>query len=297
MSKFIVGDWGSSNIRMFLFDNNKLIDSKRSDKGITVIQGNQCELLFKELCSDWFTDDNNIPITLCGMVGSINGWIETPYLNCPINLKEIHKHLCTVKNQYNFDIKIIPGLCVNKQGNFNIMRGEETQLMGVVSDNSYNICIMPGTHCKWVLLDGSTVVDFKTAMIGEMHKLFMEKSLIGAGTPLQEKNENIFLKGLQCGFDEGNVIFKLFECRAIRVLQKIPPQYASEFLSGLLIGSELNAITNLYGLNKNTKICIVGNSNLANRYMKALNHIDLTATIIDGDKAFLDGIKPIANLK
>ncbi len=42
------------------------------------------------------------------------------------------------------------------------MRGEETQLLGVVADGfDTGLVCMPGTHSKWVKLDGGAVAGFR----------------------------------------------------------------------------------------------------------------------------------------
>jgi 2-keto-3-deoxy-galactonokinase len=60
------------------------------------------------------------------MVGSNVGWKIAPYLPVPAAFSAIGEQLTAVGD----NIWIIPGLCVSRDDNHNVMRGEETQLLG-----------------------------------------------------------------------------------------------------------------------------------------------------------------------
>ncbi len=63
---------------------------------------------------------------MAGMVGSNVGWKVAPYLSVPARFSSIGEQLTSVGD----NIWIIPGLCVSHDDNHNVMRGEETQLIG-----------------------------------------------------------------------------------------------------------------------------------------------------------------------
>ena len=91
---------------------------------------------------------------------------------------------------------MIPGLCVSHDDNHNVMRGEETQLIGARTLAPSSLYVMPGTHCKWVQADSQQINDFRTVMTGELHHLLLNHSLIGAGLPPQENAADAFAAGL-----------------------------------------------------------------------------------------------------
>ena len=88
----------------------------------------------KIFSSSWLTTgslkNGPLPVIISGMAGSTIGWRETPYLECPVNAKQIAQGKLTFKLR-NLEISIIPGLTTtNLIGSPDVMRGEELQLLG-----------------------------------------------------------------------------------------------------------------------------------------------------------------------
>ena len=68
------------------------------------------------------------------------------------------------------------------------MRGEETQLLGAVTQGFENgWFVLPGTHSKWVLLERGQVKQLRTYMTGELFDVLRKQgtiaAAIGAGSP------------------------------------------------------------------------------------------------------------------
>lgn len=294
-NNYIVIDWGSTNIRAFLCLEGKVKEVKKSPQGVTTVRGAACEGVFDSLCQPWFDKYGPLKTVMAGMVGSVNGWIDAPYLNCPVDLSELATKLTPVPHSRGLNVNIIPGLCVQDPHNYNVIRGEETQLAGACASTPCHICIMPGTHCKWVLLDSSRVESFRTAMTGELHHLLMQYSLIGLGTPEQESSAIAFEQGLHKGFEENNLAAHLFEVRAANILHGIKPSQVSEFLSGLLIGAEIASMQKIFKFTpQDGAAAIIANPFLTQRYQQGLALAGIESVALDGDKCFLNGIMPIA---
>lgn len=292
---FIVIDWGSSNIRAFLYINGQQADIKKSSEGVTVVRGKDCEQAFDRLTKEWFDKYGPLPVTMCGMVGSVNGWVDAQYLPCPVELSNIAYNLTNVEHSKGYDIKIIPGICVKNKDNYNVIRGEETQLAGAANQFKSNVYLMPGTHCKWVRAEDLKVINFRTAMTGELHSILMKYSLIGLGSKEQETSVDTFKQGLYRGYFENNLVPRLFEIRASNILGSISPSCISEYLSGLLIGAEIASMQKIFEISKDDgPITIIGNEFFKDRYAIGLDLADLSYNFIEGDKAILKGIIPIA---
>ena len=288
---FIIADWGSTNIRAFLYLDGKEAERRDSSEGITKVQGRDCEAVFDKLTGAWFKEHGPLPVTLAGMVGSVNGWVDAPYLDCPADLSALASRLCPVTHSKGYDIRVIPGICVRDSANYNVMRGEETQLAGSLRLAPADIYVMPGTHCKWVYMDGSRVQTFRTAMTGELHATLLKNTLVGFGLPEQKKSApETFKRGLQEGRDRA-LLPLLFEIRAARILGGVDPAEVSEYLSGVLIGNE---IASLGSVAQGQKIGIVANNALAHRYAEAFKEVGIEVSLIDGEQAFREGIVPIA---
>lgn len=135
--------------------------------------------VFSEITRGW--RDGATPAVLAGMVGSNVGWKVAPYLPVPVDFSAIGQQLTSVGDK----VWIIPGLSVSRDANQNVMRGEETQLLGARMIAPSSIYVMPGTHCKWVQADRQQINDFRTVMTGELHYLLLRlagrRRVTGAG--------------------------------------------------------------------------------------------------------------------
>ncbi|WP_140920450.1 2-dehydro-3-deoxygalactonokinase [Limnobaculum xujianqingii] len=294
IEQFIGVDWGSTNLRAWLFDGDLCVDTLRSERGVTRFDGQQPEAIFHQLFDNWLAQyPDGIPVVMAGMIGSNAGWIPTPYQMCPANLSQISHHLMPVTQLAPMRAWIVPGLAINQDGNCNVMRGEETQLVGAHAQKSAAYYVMPGTHCKWVQMDGDTVADFRTVMTGELHHLLINHSLVGAGIGVQRESQQAFRQGMEVGFNETHIIRRLFETRASHVLGQLDPSVVQEWLSGLLIGNEVAQMQRQYVDVNQRGITIIGNQSLTARYREALALAGIPHQAIDGDDAFKSGIRSL----
>ncbi|MDX7987607.1 2-dehydro-3-deoxygalactonokinase [Xenorhabdus sp. 12] len=292
--RYIAIDWGSTNLRCWLFDDDVCLESRQSEAGVTKLKGVSPRAVLAEITAGW-RDDSDTPVIMAGMIGSNAGWKIAPYLPCPVAFGAIGRQLMPVAAQ----VWIIPGLSVEHEDNLNVMRGEETQLLGAFYLAQSSLYVMPGTHCKWVTADRSNILDFRTVMTGELHHLLLQHSLVGIGLPAQQSDVGTFNSGLLRGIEYPALLPQLFEVRAAHVLKALPAEFISEFLSGLLIGNEVATMTKQLACGTNLSsqaqpITIVAEPNLAARYQAAFNYFQLPTQLIEGDVAFLAGIRNIA---
>ncbi|HGH3364092.1 TPA: 2-dehydro-3-deoxygalactonokinase, partial [Klebsiella variicola] len=188
---------------------------------------------------------------------------------------------------------IVPGLCTSREDHHNVMRGEETQLLGARLLAPAAVYVMPGTHCKWVKTDGRRIEDFRTVMTGELHHLLLTHSLIGAGLPEQQAAPAAFHAGLARGLAAPAVLPQLFETRAAHLLGALAREQVSEYLSGLLIGAEVASMRAFIA--DEQAIAIVAGPSLSARYQQAFQLLGRQVTTVSGDDAFLAGIRSIVH--
>jgi 2-dehydro-3-deoxygalactonokinase len=81
-AKFIAGDWGTSNLRLFLCDAEGAALDAISGPGAADSSGRFAPV-FGSLTARWKESHGVLPAVLCGMVGSSLGWTQAPYLPCP----------------------------------------------------------------------------------------------------------------------------------------------------------------------------------------------------------------------
>ena len=287
MTSYIAIDWGSTNLRAWHYQQGNCVDERRSEAGVTRLGGRTPAEVFASITDGWPVND--VPVVMAGMVGSNAGWLSVPYLACPVALNQLSSRLTRVEDK----AWIVPGLSVERADNYNVMRGEETQLLGALALQPATQYVMPGTHAKWVQVEQQRVQDFRTVMTGELHHLLLKQSLIGAGLPEQEEHSAAFHEGLAVGSQDASILSRLFEVRASHVLGARDRRHISDFLSGLLIGHEVALMTQ--HTNRNQPIIIIAGNALAQRYQQALQFIGVDSVTLEGDRAFQHGIRSIAD--
>ncbi|ARU92732.1 2-dehydro-3-deoxygalactonokinase [Tatumella citrea] len=287
-SGYIAIDWGSTNLRAWWYQAGECRDRRTSSEGITRLGGKSPAAVLAGITAGW---PENIRVLMAGMVGSTAGWKVAPYLPCPVRFSEIGSQLTDVLP----GISIIPGLSIRRSDNDNVMRGEETQLLGARQLAAAPLFILPGTHCKWVQADNEQIYDFRTVMTGELHHLLINSSLIGAGLPEQRQSPTVFEQGTEIGLATEAPLVRLFEVRAAHVLGDLPREDVSEYLSGLLIGHEVASMIRQWQPDHRQPVTIVASHSLASRYQKVLNILGFKAQILEGDSAFQAGIRSIAD--
>ncbi|PLM50386.1 2-oxo-3-deoxygalactonate kinase, partial [Klebsiella michiganensis] len=166
MKDYIAVDWGSTQLRGWLIRNGQCIGTKQLPLGITRLNGRSPADVFAEHVAPW-RGAEMLPVLMAGMIGSDAGWQAVPYLACPAAIDAPGQQRCAVAE----GVWIIPGLKIAQGGEFNVMRGEETQLLGAMELAPAECYVLPGTHCKWVQVTDGMVRHFATAMTGELHHL------------------------------------------------------------------------------------------------------------------------------
>lgn len=282
MKDYIAVDWGSTQLRGWLIRNGQCVETKQLPMGITRLNGRSPADVFAEHLAPW-RGAQVLPVLMAGMIGSDAGWQAVPYLDCPTAIDAPGRQLCAVAE----GVWIIPGLKIEQDGDFNVMRGEETQLLGAWQLMPAECYVMPGTHCKWVQVQNGVVRQFATAMTGELHHLLLNHSLLGQQLPAQFPDEASFALGIEKGLNQPALLSGLFSARAARVLGALAATSVSDYLSGLLIGAEVATFSERY---RASRVVLVGEHSLNARYQQAMAARGLAVSCCSGEAAFLSGI-------
>ena len=235
------------------------------------------------------------PVLLCGMVGSGIGWYEAPYVNCPASKASLARDLVKIPDT-GLDAWCIPG--VKRQsasGGADVMRGEETQVIGWLTQASAEeraqatLCL-PGTHSKWVHVEGGEICGFGTAFTGELYALLGEHSVLVQGE--QVFSQEVFTAGLAASADASGLIHQLFHARSRSLLGMQPATASASYLSGLLIGSEVMAMAKK--LSEGEMVHLVCGDYLAKPYGEALRYFGLPFKHYSGDAYSALGLWAVA---
>jgi 2-dehydro-3-deoxygalactonokinase len=281
--KYIIAvDWGTSHLRAFLCHVNKdeslTVSEKANSLGVNKVVESFEKTLF-DCIAPWVSKHGKMPIFMMGQIGSSIGWKETPYLPCPIQPKDIASS-CLTFDCLGHTITIIPGLsCQLSNDNYDVMRGEELQVLGWLHLNpqhhigTHLICL-PGTHTKWVLVENGKIKLFKTAMTGELFDILSNHSIL-----IQDKNNTFDQSSFQKGADFtlkselGSFTHGLFSVRSKQLFGELSHTQASSYLSGLLIGSDVRAAINAeeWQLTELGEVSVIGAKDLSLQFSQVLN--------------------------
>ena len=275
-------DWGTSNFRAFRFDNTGEVIGRRSYPiGILkVLEGKFAETL-QEHVGDWIANGET-RVLLCGMVGSRQGWTEANYLKCPVKIDDLAKAVVKISFA-GAEAMLIPGVMGNdSKGVPEVMRGEETEAMGIVDDcDGCGLVCLPGTHTKWIELRDRSIVSFLTCMTGDAFAA-LRKHTILARLMNSEANmdETSFLRGVARSADAGGLLHHLFSVRTLALTGDLKEDTAASYLSGLLIGHEVRAV-----MPAEAHVHLVGAVQLCKLYQQTIAACGGTSTLEDEDAA------------
>ncbi len=298
----IAVDWGTSNFRAFLLDaEGTILETRFAKRGLLHVPHGDFAAVLKQQIGDCCKDNPHIPIVMCGMVGSRQGWIEAPYLMCPVTLNNLAAGLQKVPGQNN--TWIIPGLRIDyPDGRVDVMRGEETQILGCLTADiqTPQIFCLPGTHSKWAWIESGKLQHFSTCMTGEMFNLLFKRSILGKPSQRPNLNVRAFYEGLAWAERPEGFLSQLFQVRTQMLAGKLLPEGIHSFLSGLLIAHEISGVlaenARLQENKKNlmSKISIIANKRISILYAKALTKYQLPSVVMDIEKVTATGIFRIA---
>jgi 2-dehydro-3-deoxygalactonokinase len=235
----------------------------------------------------------DLPMLMAGMVGSNRGWIEAPYVSCPAGLPELAARLCWIEGER---AAIVPGVAHDSDGAADVMRGEEVQLLGAYAEGWIGpdsaLC-HPGTHNKWARLEDGRIAAFRTVMTGELFSLLKEHSILSDLLAAPAEPGPVFEAGVRHGLREDDLTAELFSVRARTLLGKASREEAAAYVSGLLIGADLKVGLPLAG---EGEIVAMGRPELTRLFRSALDVAGRPSRDVDGEAAFLAGIRHLAEL-
>jgi 2-dehydro-3-deoxygalactonokinase len=263
-----------------------------------------------------------VPVILSGMVGSAQGWREAPYLECDVPLTALGQHLVPLDDPASGGrCAIVPGYRGRgPTGLVDVMRGEETQLLGAVClGHGDGWFVLPGTHCKWVLLRDGHIVSFATYLTGELFALLgaqgtLAPLLAQPRDPQAPESEAAFMAGFEAarGAALSNV---LFACRAQVVGGGMPAADAAAWLSGALIGAEWHdvaargtsadspvpaagaasegCVARSRAAGLPARVTLLGAPGLVARHAWVARRLGVTTTVVDPRDAYLAALRAL----
>ena len=234
-------DWGTSSLRAFRMNADGVVLDRRAARlGILHVQDGRFADMLREQIGPWL-EQGERQVLLSGMIGSRQGWVEAPYLPCPAGAGELAGASIPVGFP-GADVRLVPGLSdTDASGVPEAMRGEETQILGVLGERDDALACLPGSHSKWVRVVAGRIAGFRTYLSGEAFSALRDGTILGRLIQDGPTDNPAFDRGVARSADTGHLLHHLFGVRALGLFGQLAPEQGGSYLSGLLIGHEVRA--------------------------------------------------------
>lgn len=284
-------DWGTSNLRVWLVDAAaNVLAERQSPEGMGTLSSDRfAGVLENHLAA--LGADRDLPAVVAGMAGARAGWIEAPYVDTPAGLTDLHLKAVSAPG-IDRDVRILPGVCQRTSGAEDVMRGEETQLLGAVASGlSDALFCLPGTHSKWVSLEAGLISRFTTVMTGELFQLISRQSILrlSIGEDRATADHPAFAQAVEEALGgDFSLTSRLFSIRAQALLSGADEASAASRLSGLLLGAEITAMRPRLG--EGQRVQLIGSGALTELYAAALSLAGVQTVSLDGGELVRKGL-------
>lgn len=288
-------DWGTSSVRVYDLGPDEPVELLVSDHGIKrVSDPSDFEPLFEGFLGQLGLED--VSVVMSGMITSQQGWIQTPYVPTPASADDLAA-AAVHRSIDGRSVWAMPGVRHASTTGTDVMRGEETQLVGILdSVGPHDLVVLPGTHSKWVTVSDAAIVEFATYVTGELFELVRHHSIIGAVIDGDVMDEETFVRGVEQGLDRegtsGGILHSLFGVRTSGVLEPTTRPGLHSYLSGLLLGTEIVGAT---ASRVPERVTLVGGDSLLAGYRLAFDIAGISTNTIEN--AAPQGLKRLAEIR
>lgn len=295
---WVAVDWGTTHLRVYaVAADDQVLAEAHSAKGMGVLSADDFEPALLELIGGWLPEQGTIPVLACGMVGARQGWQEATYQTVPCRPLATENLLKVTTTDLRIAVFIVPGVC--QMNPADVMRGEETQIAGLLATqitqiadpNALTTVCLPGTHSKWVEVQGGNIIRFSTFMTGEIFALLCQHSILRYEMTAAEWDDDAFLAGVNQAIENPSEWSNdCFRIRASGLLGQLEAGSARARLSGLLIGGELAGAAPYW---QGRTVALIGEEPLSALYAQALHHLNINTTKYDPGMMTLAGLRHV----
>jgi 2-dehydro-3-deoxygalactonokinase len=277
-------DWGTTSCRAYLVGADGAVLERLADgPGILKVENGHFGPWLDSMIGGWIATHGVVPVILSGMIGSRQGWREAPYATCPAGADDLVTALVRFEHD-GLRVALVPGLSTENDGMPDVMRGEETQILGALSltRREDGLFLLPGTHSKWAQVSDGRIVSFRTFMTGEVFGALKDHTILGRSMQNGAADAEGFARGVTEGAalgSAGALLNRVFATRTYGLMDRMAGAALADYLSGLLIGAE---IAEAAGQTK-TAVTIIASAALVQRYTDALRLLGHASTLAPQD--------------
>lgn len=257
-SHFISCDWGTTNLRLEVVE----IGTGQAVGGISNASGaariarsandraiayrSELEKEIRLLSDEISSTIEGAPIVVSGMASSSIGWKELPYASVPFRLDGSDVQYAALEPVKGSEVFLMSGVRTEND----VIRGEENELIGLFQLPEYAqladraIVVMPGTHSKHMFVEKDRMIRFRTFMTGELFDVLSSHTVLSHSVNqnhLLPTSKESFLAGVKWTQDK-RLSESLFRIRTNELLHGLTPDENRSFLSGIVIGQEVERL-------------------------------------------------------
>ena len=268
MKRYITIDGGTSTTRVSLLENKTLIATQKPPVSVGKCKHDKPALVrgIKDAINDLLTKHKLLESDVCailasGMITSEYGLCELSHLPAPAGIAELHDAMNSVfiPEISNIPFFFLRGvrLISNSVDDCDMMRGEETELMGLMSEtDGACVYVLPGSHSKIIRTDkNGRIVDFRTMLTGEMIAALSQNTVLRDAVDLSSEtyDKQALLDGYRYAAAHG-INEALFKVRVLKVLFSKNAIQTYSFFLGVILCDEIDYILS----SKASKVVIGG---------------------------------------
>lgn len=256
MADYITIDGGTTNTRVCLVKNNKITDKLLFCVGARA--GIDDNALLKRILKTGITDileKNNMSesdvkaILASGMITSEFGLCVLPHICVPAGIKELHQ---AMERRILSDITNIPfvfmrgvKMCSSDIEKIDMMRGEETELMGIMEDDERDcVYVLPDSHSKIIRVDEEgRISEFSSMLTGEMVEALSQHTILKDAVSLEnaQLEEDYLMQGYEYACKKG-INEALFKVRVLKNILDCDLKEIYSFFIGAVLCGEVKRI-------------------------------------------------------
>jgi 2-dehydro-3-deoxygalactonokinase len=279
-------DWGISSLRAYRLRDGRIVARREQGAGILNVSGGRFAETLRAVVGEWLSDGED-RVLLSGMIGSRQGWKESGTVACPTGITDLADALTAVPFG-DAAVRIVPGVTgADDAGIPEIMRGEETQIIGAAIETG--VACLPGSHSKWASVAAGRITGFSTYLSGEAFAAIRDHTILARQIRANDTHRSdappcdaVFDAGVARSAEPGGLLHHLFGVRSLGLAGLMADEEAGLYLSGLVIGHEVRA-----ALSPGETVWVIGSPSLSALYARAITACGGTARLADADAAAL----------
>ncbi|MBQ4087122.1 MAG: 2-dehydro-3-deoxygalactonokinase [Clostridia bacterium] len=254
MANYITIDGGTTNTRVGLVLDGNLIETVKIPVGaMKSIGGNGAlkdgirQAIESLLAKHGASETDIAKILASGMITCEFGLCNLPHITAPAGISELHDsmHETVIEDISSIPIVFIRGVkTVGSLNETDMMRGEETELMGLLSYAAGDtLFVLPGSHSKLIEMENGKITAFSTMLTGEMIAALSGNTILKDAVDLSvsETDAEFLTEGYRqaekCGINQA-----LFRVRILKNLFGADSVKTYSFFLGAVLQGEIASI-------------------------------------------------------